>query len=158
MNRYLIVIHATEQGYTASSPDVEGCSVSASSLDETVASMRSALEEAFDVCLSNNTSIPVPRGIEYYLTTGSPELRELHDRITSADVLLQLPLHSISTTAYLLSSEANRRHLLQSLEELQSGKGLYFSEQELQKIVGNVHQNVRQEDAAQIFSAPSTLL
>ncbi len=44
---------------------------------------------------------------------------------------------AIDETSYLLSSEANKKHLQQSEQLLQQGKGVMFSVQELEEKFGN---------------------
>lgn len=43
---------------------------------------------------------------------------------------------AVDETDYLLSSEANRRHLSDSIKELEEGKGVVFTVEELQEKYG----------------------
>ena len=62
-NQYLIVLEKSETGFSAYSPDVLGCIATGQSLEETTATMRSALTEH----LADQDILPQPRGIDAYL-------------------------------------------------------------------------------------------
>ena len=57
-NRYLVVIEKGTRNYSAFSPDVPGCIATGQTLDETIDSMRSALEFHIEGMIENGEPLP----------------------------------------------------------------------------------------------------
>ncbi|CAN1210633.1 type II toxin-antitoxin system HicB family antitoxin [Tumidithrix helvetica PCC 7403] len=63
IDQYLIVLEKSDTGFSAYSPDVEGCIATGETLEETTKLMRSALA----LHLVDRDELPKPRGIDAYL-------------------------------------------------------------------------------------------
>ena len=59
--KYLIIIEKTKTGFSAYSPDVDGCIATGKTKEETEKNMREALEFHFEGLLLDNLEIPKPR-------------------------------------------------------------------------------------------------
>ena len=61
MKKYLVVIEKTEAGYSAYSPDLEGCVATGHSREEVEREMQEAIEFHLDGMARNGDPIPEPR-------------------------------------------------------------------------------------------------
>ena len=60
MKKYLVVVEKTETGYSAYSPDLDGCVATGKTRDEVEREMQEAIEFHFDGMARNGDSIPEP--------------------------------------------------------------------------------------------------
>ncbi len=65
--KYLIVIEKTNTGYSAFSPDIEGCVSTGKTLDEIKQNMQDALEFHFEGLRTEGYKIPIPHSSTAYL-------------------------------------------------------------------------------------------
>lgn len=65
--KYLIVIEKTETGYSAYSPDLEGCVATGSNRAEVEATMKDAIEFHIDGLREEGYDIPKPHSYAEYL-------------------------------------------------------------------------------------------
>ncbi|MDQ3713773.1 MAG: type II toxin-antitoxin system HicB family antitoxin [Acidobacteriota bacterium] len=77
--KFLVIIEKGAKNYSAYSPDVSGCAATGKSVEETLESMREALEFHIEGMLEDGEEIPLPKGLNYYL--------ENTDEISSEDIL-----------------------------------------------------------------------
>ncbi len=67
MKRYSLIIEKTGTGYSAHSPDVEGCAAVGDSEEETRESFREALEAHFEAMREIGEPIPEPSSLVDYV-------------------------------------------------------------------------------------------
>jgi predicted RNase H-like HicB family nuclease len=67
MKKYLVVIEKTETGYSAYSPDLEGCVATGHSREEVEREMQEAIESHLDGMARNGDPIPEPRTYSRYV-------------------------------------------------------------------------------------------
>ena len=67
MKKYLVVIEKTETGYSAYSPDLEGCVATGHSREEVEREMQEAIEFHLDGMTRNGDPIPEPRTYSRYV-------------------------------------------------------------------------------------------
>jgi predicted RNase H-like HicB family nuclease len=67
MSRYLIVIEETETGYSAYSPDLDGCVATGTTRAEVEKMMKEAIEFHLDGLRAENLPIPKPHSFSTYL-------------------------------------------------------------------------------------------
>jgi predicted RNase H-like HicB family nuclease len=65
--KYLIVIETTETGYSAYSPDLEGCVATGSTHEEVEKTMREAIELHLDGLKEEGYPIPPPHSYSTYV-------------------------------------------------------------------------------------------
>ncbi len=65
--QYLIVIERTETGYSAYSPDLDGCVATGATKDDVERSMREATELHIDGLRQEGCSIPPPSSYSTYV-------------------------------------------------------------------------------------------
>lgn len=58
--KYLIILEPTTTGFSAYSPDLDGCVAAAADRDETIALMREAIEFHLEGLTASGESIPAP--------------------------------------------------------------------------------------------------
>jgi predicted RNase H-like HicB family nuclease len=61
MNEYLIVVEKTKTGYSAYSPDIDGCIAVGDTKEECEASMKEALKFHIDFMIEKGYEIPLPK-------------------------------------------------------------------------------------------------
>ena len=66
MSEYLIVIEKSETGYSAYSPDVDGCVAAGETLEETEKLMNEALEFHIEAMVEEGYQIPQPHSFARY--------------------------------------------------------------------------------------------
>jgi predicted RNase H-like HicB family nuclease len=59
--KYLIILEPTETGFSAYSPDLDGCVAAGDDRDETIALMREAIEFHLGGLAAEGLPIPTPR-------------------------------------------------------------------------------------------------
>lgn len=67
MSRYLIVVEATETGFSAYSPDVPGCVATGRTREEVEGEMRGALAFHLEGLREDDQPIPVPSASAAYV-------------------------------------------------------------------------------------------
>jgi predicted RNase H-like HicB family nuclease len=67
MKKYLIILEKTETGYSAYSPDINGCIATGKTVEDTEKNMQEAIEFHFEGMKENNLQIPEPRSSSSYL-------------------------------------------------------------------------------------------
>jgi len=82
--KYLIIIEKGENNYSAYSPDVSGCAATGKTVEETLQTMKQALEFHFEGLTEDGEEIPMPKGLNFYL--------EQTDEISSEDILAHINL------------------------------------------------------------------
>ena len=71
MNRYLIIIEATETGYSAYSPDLPGCVSTGVNRPQVEKNMKAAIEFHLDGLREEGMPIPLPRSEATYCEVGT---------------------------------------------------------------------------------------
>ncbi len=74
MNQYLIVIEATETGFSAYSPDLPGCVSTGATRDQVEHSMREAIEFHLDGLKLEGLVIPQPSTTSAYVEVAASPL------------------------------------------------------------------------------------
>jgi len=67
MSRYLIIIEKTETGYSAYSPDLDGCIATGTTREEVEKKMKEAIEFHLEGLKAENLPIPKPHCSSTYL-------------------------------------------------------------------------------------------
>jgi predicted RNase H-like HicB family nuclease len=67
MKKYLIIIEQTNTGYSAYSPDLEGCVSTGNTREEVEGNMREAIEFHLDGLKLEGYEIPEPRSYSTYI-------------------------------------------------------------------------------------------
>ncbi len=65
--KYLIVIEQTETGYSAFSPDVDGCVTTGETQEEVLHNMREALEFHVEGLRAEGYEVPAPSSVSAYV-------------------------------------------------------------------------------------------
>ena len=71
MSRYLIVIEQTATGFSAYSPDLQGCVSTGRTRDDLEAAMREAIEFHLDGLRQDGTPIPKPSASAAYVVVAA---------------------------------------------------------------------------------------
>ncbi len=83
-NKYLIVIEKGENNYSAYSPDVSGCAATGKTVEETISTMKEALEFHIEGILEDGETFPMPKTLNYYISNT--------DEISSDDILAHIEI------------------------------------------------------------------
>ena len=67
MNRYLIVVEETKTGFSAYSPDLDGCIATGANRGEVEQKMREAMEFHLEGLKEEHLTIPTPHSFSTYL-------------------------------------------------------------------------------------------
>ena len=67
MNRYLIVIEETKTGFSAYSPDLDGCIATGANRDEVEQKMKEAIMFHLEGLKEEHLTIPMPHSFSTYL-------------------------------------------------------------------------------------------
>ncbi len=67
MKKYLVVIEETPTGYSAYSPDLDGCTATGKTREEVEREMQEAIEFHLEGMAKNGDSIPEPRTYSRYV-------------------------------------------------------------------------------------------
>jgi predicted RNase H-like HicB family nuclease len=67
MNRYLIVVEETKTGFSAYSPDLDGCIATGANRGEVEQKMREAMEFHLEGLKEEHLNIPTPHSFSTYL-------------------------------------------------------------------------------------------
>lgn len=76
--KYLIILEPTETGYSAYSPDLDGCVAAGDDRDETIALMQEAIAFHLEGMSAEGCSVPAPRSESVYVEIAEPGDRR-HD-------------------------------------------------------------------------------
>lgn len=82
--KYLIVIEKGENNYSAYSPDVSGCVATGKTVEETITTMKEALEFHIEGMLEDGESFPKPKTLNYYIGNT--------DEISSDDIFTHIEI------------------------------------------------------------------
>lgn len=80
--KYLVIIEKGENNYSAYSPDILGCVATGKTVEETLETMREAIEFHFEGMIEDGEDIPMPKSLNFYL--------EQTDEISSDDILAHI--------------------------------------------------------------------
>jgi len=79
---YLVIIEKGKNNYSAYSPDIVGCAATGKTVEETLETMKEAIELHFEGMLEDGEDIPMPKSLNFYL--------EQTDEISSDDILAHI--------------------------------------------------------------------
>ncbi len=79
---YLVIIEKGKNNYSAYSPDILGCAATGKTVEETLETMKEAIEFHFEGMLEDGEDIPMPKSLNFYL--------EQPDEISSDDILAHI--------------------------------------------------------------------
>ncbi len=65
--RYLIILEPTPTGYSAYSPDLDGCVAAGDDRSETIALMREAIEFHLEGLIAEGCAVPAPQSESTYV-------------------------------------------------------------------------------------------
>ncbi len=65
--KYLVILEPTITGFSAYSPDLDGCVAAGSNRDETITLMKEAIEFHLEGLIAEGTSIPGPQSESAYV-------------------------------------------------------------------------------------------
>ncbi len=71
--RYLVVIEESDTGYSAYSPDLQGCAATGVTRDETEATMREAIEFHIEGLAAEGFEIPQPSAYLTFVEVDAPQ-------------------------------------------------------------------------------------
>jgi predicted RNase H-like HicB family nuclease len=69
--KYLIILEPTETGYSAYSPDLDGCVAAGDNRDETISLMREAIAFHLEGMVAEGYPIPAPQCESAYVEVGA---------------------------------------------------------------------------------------
>ena len=69
--RYLIIVEQTATGFSAYSPDLDGCVATGTTRDQVEHEMREAIEFHLDGLRQEGESVPAPRVYSTYVDVGA---------------------------------------------------------------------------------------
>jgi predicted RNase H-like HicB family nuclease len=72
MKKYLVVVEKTGTGYSAYSPDLDGCVATGKTRDEVEHEMQEAIEFHLEGMTRNGEAIPEPRACSRYVEIPAP--------------------------------------------------------------------------------------
>lgn len=70
--KYLIILEPTETGYSAYSPDLEGCVAAGDDQDGTIALMQEAISFHLEGMVAEGYPVPAPRSESAYIEITEP--------------------------------------------------------------------------------------
>ena len=65
--KYPVITEKGENNYSAYSPEVSGCAATGKTVEETLETMKAALEFHFEGMIEDGEEIPLPKGLNFYL-------------------------------------------------------------------------------------------
>ncbi len=80
--KFLVIVEKGGKNYSAYSPDLPGCIATGKSVEETLDSMRSAIEFHLEGMLENGEALPAPRSLGSYVRDS--------DEISADDILTSI--------------------------------------------------------------------
>ena len=80
----MVVVEKGDSNYSAYSPDVPGCIAIGSSIEDTLANIRSALEFHLEGMVRHGNPLPVPQTLSFYVQNT--------DEISSNDILAHVTI------------------------------------------------------------------
>jgi len=69
--RYLIVVEKTDSGYSAYSPDLDGCVATGATQEEVERAMREAIEFHLEGLRAEGYALPAPQSYATYIETAA---------------------------------------------------------------------------------------
>jgi predicted RNase H-like HicB family nuclease len=70
--KYLIILEPTETGYSAYSPDLDGCVAAGDDRDQTIALMQEAIAFHLEGMSAEGYALPAPRSESVYVEIATP--------------------------------------------------------------------------------------
>ncbi|MFL5863129.1 MAG: type II toxin-antitoxin system HicB family antitoxin [Solirubrobacteraceae bacterium] len=70
--KYLVILELTETGYSAYSPDLDGCVAAGDDRDETITLMQEAIAFHLEGLSAEGYSVPAPRSEPVYVEVAEP--------------------------------------------------------------------------------------
>ncbi len=80
--KYLVIIEKGQNNYSAYLPDVSGCAATGKTVEETLKTMKEAVEFHFEGMIEAGEEIPMPKSLSFYLGKT--------DEISSDDILAHI--------------------------------------------------------------------
>jgi predicted RNase H-like HicB family nuclease len=77
--KFLVIVERGSTNYSAYSPDLPGCIASGKTIEETLDSMRSAIDFHIEGIIENGDPLPIPRTLSSYVNDT--------DEISDSDIL-----------------------------------------------------------------------
>jgi len=65
--KYLVVIEETPSGYSAYSPDLDGCVATGPTMDEAARHLQETMKDHIDEMKRSNAGIPYPHSVSQYV-------------------------------------------------------------------------------------------
>ena len=91
MRKYLVVIEKANNNYSAFSPDLPGCATVGGTIDETISSVKEAIELYLEAIVEDGDDIPVPKGLRYHMEHGAFDENRIAEEYYIAQVEVHLP-------------------------------------------------------------------
>lgn len=66
-SKFLVIVEKGARNYSAYSPDLPGCIATGKTIEDTLESMRSAIEFHLEGMIENGDVLPVPRSLSSYV-------------------------------------------------------------------------------------------
>jgi len=96
--RYLVVLQRSANNYGAYSPDVLGCVATGTTVEDTIAAFKSALELHLEGLVADGEQLPAPKGIVYHYSQAEP-IAEAADLLTFVEIDMDTILASTAQIA-----------------------------------------------------------
>lgn len=77
--KFLVIVERGSRNYSAYSPDLPGCIATGKTIEETLDSMRSAIDFHIEGMIENGDALPIPRTLSSYVNDT--------DEISDSDIL-----------------------------------------------------------------------
>ena len=91
MEKYLVVIEKADNNYSAFSPDLPGCITVGPTVDETIASIKEAIELYLETMAEEGVSLPTSKGLRYHIEQGIFDEDQVAEEYYIAQVEVHLP-------------------------------------------------------------------
>lgn len=91
MEKYLVVIEKADGNYSAFSPDLPGCITVGKTIEETIHSIKEAIELYLEEIAEEGDDIPTSKGLRYHIEKGIFNENEIAEEYYIAQVEVHLP-------------------------------------------------------------------
>jgi predicted RNase H-like HicB family nuclease len=91
MEKYLVVIEKADNNYSAFTPDLPGCITVGITIEETIASIKEAIELYLEGIAEEGENIPFSKGLRYYIEQGIFDENQVAEEYYIAQVEVHLP-------------------------------------------------------------------
>ena len=91
MEKYWVIIEKAKLNYSAFSPDLPGCITVGSTIDETVSSMKEAIELFLESLLEDGKTVPFSKDLRHYMEQGVFDEEQIGEEYYIARVEVHLP-------------------------------------------------------------------